>query len=95
MARHIRCRLVSARCPGEAAHHHGGPEKDSIMEDIRQRDLGQIPEAELTDEERAELKRRFEEFVGRLRQKGTLGSVSAPKEKQVRPWDPRTATRKH
>jgi hypothetical protein len=89
---------MSTRYPGEAAQDRGRPEKDSIMEDIRQRDLGQIPEADLTDEERAELKRRFEEFeefVGRLRQKGTLGSVSAPKEKQVRPWDPRTATRKH
>jgi hypothetical protein len=86
---------MSTRYPGEAAQDRGGPEKDSIMEDIRQRDLGQIPEADLTDEERAELKRRFEEFVGRLRQKGTLEPVSAPKEKQVRPWDPRTSTRKH
>ena len=86
---------MSTRYPGEAAQDRGRPEKDSIMEDIRQRDLGQIPEADLTDEERAELKRRFEEFVGRLRQKGTLEPASAPKEKQVRPWDPRTSTRKH
>ena len=64
------------------------------MEDIRQRDLGQIPDSELTDLERAELKRRFDEFVGRLRQNGTLGSVSPPKPKEIRPWDPRQSTRK-
>ena len=64
------------------------------MEDIRQRDLGQIPDAELTDEERAELKRRFEEFVGRLRRKGTLDSIGPPKAKQIRRWDPRLTARK-
>lgn len=67
------------------------------MDDISKRDLSQIPDSELTTEERRELRRRFEEFVGRMRKKE---GITAPKEseaeaKQVRRWDPRGMTQQH
>ena len=68
------------------------------MNDIRLRDLSQIPESDLTAEERRELRRRFEEFVGRLRKKGGLSVAQEPEEeeaKQVRRWDPRSMTQRH
>jgi hypothetical protein len=68
------------------------------MDDIRLRDLSQIPESDLTAEERRELRRRFEEFVGRLRKKGGLSAAQEPDEeaeKQVRRWDPRSMTQRH
>ena len=66
------------------------------MDDLRQRDLSAKPESELTLEERRELKRRFEEFIGMVRKKGGLetGPKEEPKPKEVRRWQPRrTASR--
>lgn len=42
------------------------------MEDIKLRDLSQIPDSELSNEERRELRRRYEEFVRLLRKEGGL-----------------------
>jgi hypothetical protein len=94
MARGKTDALMSMGYPRAAALDRGGLEKDSIMDDIKQRDLGQIPEDELTDEERAELKRRFDEFVGRLRQNGGLEAIDSQKASQVQRWDPRRHSRK-
>ena len=60
------------------------------MDDLRQRDLSKKPESELTLEERRELKRRFEEFIGMVRKKGGLETApeEAPKPKEVRRWRP-------
>jgi len=63
-----------------------------MTEDITQRDLSDKDDADLPLEERAELKRRFVEFVGRLR--GT--SPRAPKikrKKRVAAWTPKPASR--
>ncbi len=94
MARGKTDALMSIEYPRATVSDRGGLEKDSIMDDIRQRDLGQIPEDELTEEERAELKRRFSEFVGRLRQNGNLEAISPAEAKQVQQWDPRRHARK-
>lgn len=60
------------------------------MDDLRDRDLSSKPESELTADERLELNRRFEEFVGLLRKKGGIEAEPAdePKPKIVRPWNP-------
>jgi hypothetical protein len=59
------------------------------MDDIRHRDLSEIPESEMTAEERHELKRRFEEFVGLVRRPAVAGSLGkAPNQKQTQRWDP-------
>ena len=94
MARGKTDALMSMGYPRAAVSNRGGLGKDSIMDDIKQRDLGQIPEDELTDEERAELKRRFNEFVGRLRQNGGLEAIGSQKASQVQRWDPRRHARK-
>ena len=44
------------------------------MDDLRHRDLSSKPESELTADERLELNRRFEEFVGLLRKKGGIAA---------------------
>ncbi len=62
--------------------------KATDMTDLSQRDLSRIPEHKLSAEERQELKRRYDEFIGILRRKsGLLEAVKAP-EKKVRPWVP-------
>ena len=65
------------------------------MDDIRHRDLSEIPEAEMTAEERRELKRRFEEFVGLVRRPAVAGSLGrAPSQKATKHWDPATMGRR-
>ena len=65
------------------------------MEDIRERDLSQIPEEDLTREERQELQRRFKEFVGVMRKNGvSLGQGSKAKKPGVQRWDPSTMGRR-
>lgn len=61
------------------------------MDDIRHRDLSAIPESEMTAEERRELKRRFEEFVGLVQRPAVAGSLGrSPSEKQTKRWNPAT-----
>lgn len=61
------------------------------MEDIRHRDLSEIPESEMTPEERLELKRRFDEFVGLVRRPAVASSLGkAPGQKTTQRWDPAT-----
>lgn len=65
------------------------------MDDIRHRDLSEIPESEMTVEERQELKRRFEEFVGLVRRPAVAGSLGkAPSQKATKRWDPATMGRR-
>lgn len=61
------------------------------MDDIHHRDLSEIPESEMTLEERRELKRRFEEFVGLMRRPAVAGSIGKPASKKAtKHWDPAT-----
>ncbi len=64
------------------------------MSDLKQRDLSNIPESELTQEERQELRRRFEEFVGILRRKSGAPAVE-PRAKRIQRWDPAAIARRH
>ena len=65
------------------------------MDDIRLRDLSRVPESQLTREEREELRRRYNEFVGRLRKEGSLPpSKPVKKNPNVEPWDPRKSARR-
>ena len=65
------------------------------MDDIRHRDLSQIPEDEMTLEERRELKRRFDEFVGLMRRPAVASKLGAkPSEKKHRRWDPASMGRR-
>jgi hypothetical protein len=66
------------------------------MEDIRHRDLSEIPEAEMTAEERRELKRRFEEFVGLMGRPAVASRVGKPaRQKATQHWDPATMGKRH
>ena len=65
------------------------------MDDIMHRDLSAIPESEMTEEERRELKRRFDEFVGLVRRPAVAGSLGkSPSQKQTKEWDPATMGRR-
>src|SRR3546814_11773002 len=67
----------------------GSDRRSSAMDDIRHRDLSEIPESEMAAEERRELKRRCEEFVGLVRRPADGGSLGeAPSPQQPQRWDP-------
>jgi hypothetical protein len=67
------------------------------MDDLSQRDLSQIPDEELSPEERHELKRRFDDLVDRLRERVGMGPAKKPKKKpkRVARWDPSATPRRH
>ena len=64
------------------------------MDDLRHRDLSSKPESELTADERLELNRRFEEFVGLLRKKGGIVDQPRKKPKTMRRWRPPVRARR-
>ena len=50
----------------------------------------------MTLEERRELKRRFEEFVGLMRRPAVAGSIGTPpSQKATKRWDPATMGKRH
>lgn len=65
------------------------------MDDLSQRDLSHIPDEELSLEERKELQRRFEDFVGRMRRRAGKSAVAAAKPKRIMRWDPVALSRRH
>ena len=66
-------------------------------DEISQRDLSTIDDADLSPQERRELQRRFDDFVNRLRVRADLkaADTSKPKPKRIARWDPATISRRH
>ena len=64
------------------------------MEDLSQRDFSQKRVDELSQAERQELRRRFEEFVTVMRGR-RQGAGKAPPAKPVTKWDPAIHGRRH
>ncbi len=68
-------------------------------DDLNQRDLSKIDDTDLSPQERRELKRRYDEFVDRLRVRGGLKeadkSKPKPKPKRIARWDPAAISRRH
>ena len=66
------------------------------MDDIRLRDLSKKPHDALSEEEKHELARRFQEFQDLVREKGpqSLDLHQKPRKKKVTKWDPTAAARK-
>ena len=62
-------------------------------EELRNRDLSRKPVAQLSTEEKRELKRRFEEFVTAM--SGTGRPKKPAPKKPVTKWDPALHGRKH
>ena len=58
------------------------------MDDLTQRDLSGIDEADLTSEERDELVRRFDEFLVRLRLRADRDEAPPPAARPVKAWTP-------
>lgn len=65
-----------------------------MNDDLKQRDLSSKPDSQLTADERKELKRRFEEFVGIMRSQGMVPDKPASKPKRVEKWNPATHGRR-
>ena len=65
--------------------------------DLSQRDLSDVPDEDLTPEERQELQRRLDEFVERmqLRRLGKPEPPAKPKARRIARWDPATISRRH
>ncbi len=74
-------------CPGEIVSD----------DDLNQRDLSKIDDADLSPQERRELQRRYDEFVDRLRVRAGLKAPdgSKPKPKHIARWDPAAISRRH
>lgn len=65
------------------------------LDDLTQRDLSSIPDAELSPDERRELQRRFEDFVGLLRARAGRAVQAPAKPKRIMRWDPVALSRRH
>ena len=67
------------------------------MDDLTQRDLSQIPDEELSPEERRELKRRFDDFVDRLRERAGRAPAkkAKTKAKRITRWKLPAGPRRH
>jgi len=65
------------------------------VDDISQRDLSDIPDEKLSPEEREELLRRFDDFVGRLHARAGKTAKAPAKAKRIMRWDPVTLSRRH
>ncbi len=63
--------------------------------ELSQRDLSTIDEADLSPQERRELQRRFDEFVDRLRVRAGLKSPDQSQPKRISRWDPAAISRRH
>lgn len=66
-----------------------------MEDDLKQRDLSNKPDSQLTAEERRELKRRFDEFVGIMRSQGMAPAKPEKKAKRIQKWDPAAYARRH
>ena len=63
--------------------------------EISQRDLSTIDDADLSPDERREVQRRFDDFVDRLRERAGLKAPDKIKPKRITRWDPATISRRH
>ncbi len=64
-------------------------------DELSQRDLSTIDDADLSPQERRELQRRFDDFVDRLRVRAGLKSPDESKPKPITRWDPAAISRRH
>ena len=63
--------------------------------ELNQRDLSKIDEADLSTQERRELQRRFDDFVNQLRVRSGLKAADTSKPKRISRWDPAAISRRH
>jgi hypothetical protein len=71
------------------------PGENVPKEELSQRDLSTIDDADLSPQERRELHRRFDDFVKRLRVRAGLTSADTVKPKRITRWDPAAISRRH
>jgi hypothetical protein len=64
-------------------------------DDLSQRDLSGVDDEDLTQDERRELHRRFDDFVTRLRERAGLKARAKEKPKRVSSWDPGATSQRH
>ncbi len=69
------------------------PGKNVSDNELSQRDLSTIDEADLNPQERRELQRRFDDFVNQLRARAGLKAPDKPK--RITAWDPAAISRRH
>ena len=63
--------------------------------ELSQRDLSTIDDADLSPQERRELQRRFDDFVNQLRVRAGLKAPDKRTPKRISRWDPAAISRRH
>jgi hypothetical protein len=64
-------------------------------DELKQRDLSAIDDADLSPQERREIQRRFHELVKGLRLRAGLTAADTAKPKRISRWDPAAISRRH
>ncbi len=67
------------------------------MDDLPERDLSDIPDEELSAEERREIRRRLDTFLGRMQMRRIdkpKGDTPKPKPKRLAAWKPKIVSRR-
>ena len=59
-----------------------------MSDDLRQADLSKLKESDMTDAQRAELRRRFQHFVNNVWSAGRSGAGPVRSPKNVKRWMP-------
>lgn len=67
----------------------GAQRRYATPEELREADLSEIPQDELTAEEQAELKRRFDEFVAALAGRKLKKKKAEEPKKKIQKWSPK------
>ncbi len=90
---------VRPRCPAPQAAPLPAPEHclgETVSDnDLSQRDLSTIDDADLSPQERRELRRRYDDFVDRLRVRAGLKAPDTSKPKRIVRWDPAAISHRH
>ena len=85
-----------AQVPGARAGPANTAPGETVSDnDLNQRDLSTIDDANLSPDERREVQRRFDEFVNLLRERAGLKAPDKQKPKRITRWDPATIYRRH
>ena len=64
-------------------------------DELSQRDLSTIDDADLSPQERRELRRRFDDFVNQVRVRAGLKAADTSKPKRIVRWDPAAISRRN
>jgi hypothetical protein len=75
-----------------ARRHRDSDGADAVSAELRQADLSHLRLQDMTPEQRAELRRRYENFAQHFGSRAPSPTVAPQKKPQLRKWTPGTKT---